>query len=135
MLPQTNFTQAETTTAIPPDISEDSHVPPDISQNSHLVYPFTIQTRGSRGGSWTLCAESSYEREEWKRQLEEAVKLRRVRGEGRVVEMRMMFGDGAVFGQGKGELDDSAWTGSVVRLLLVGYIPFYIASNWINQFD
>lgn len=112
MLPQINFTQDVMTTAIPPDISEDSHVPPDINRDSHLVYPFTIQTHGSRGGSWTLCAASLYEREEWKRQLEEAVKLRRVRREGRVFEMRMMFGGGAVFehgqGQGKGELD---WAG------------------------
>ncbi|EDR06179.1 uncharacterized protein LACBIDRAFT_300387 [Laccaria bicolor S238N-H82] len=111
-LPQISFTQAVTTTALPPDISEDSHVPPDINRDSHLVYPFTIQTRGSRGGSWRLCAASLYEREEWKRQLEEAVKLRRVRREGRVFEMRMMFGGGAVFehgqGQGKGELD---WAG------------------------
>ena len=113
MLPQASFTQAETTTAIPPDINEDSHVPPIISQNSHLVYPFTIQTCGSRGGCWTLCAEFSYEREEWKRQLEEAVKLRRVRGEERVFEMRMMYGDGAVFGQGKGGSDDSEWEGRI----------------------
>ena len=53
-------------------------------------------------------------REEWKRQLEEAVKLRRVRGVGRVLEMRMMFGDGAVFGgQGKGGSDDSEWAGRI----------------------
>ena len=128
MLPQTNFTQAETTTAIPPDINEDSHVPPDISQDSHLVYPFTIQTRGSRGGCWTLCAGSSYEREEWKRQLEEAIKLRRVRGVGRVFEMRMMFGDGAVFGQGKRELDDSEWAGRISCSAPFGKIHFLLHS-------
>jgi hypothetical protein len=56
-------------------------------------------------------------REEWKTKLEEAVTLRRVGGEGRVFEMRMMFGDRAIFehgqGHGKGELDDSERGGRV----------------------
>jgi hypothetical protein len=116
-VPQTNFTQAVTTTAIPSDISEDPHVPPDINQDSHLVYPLTIQIRGSRGGCWTLYPESSCVGEEWKTQSEEAVKLRGVGGDGRVLGVRMMFGDRAVFehgqGQGKGELDDSEKGGKV----------------------
>ncbi|OJT02956.1 Rho1 guanine nucleotide exchange factor 1 [Trametes pubescens] len=51
---------------------------PDSATDSRLVYPCTIHHNGRLGGLYTVFAESSQVRNEWKQKLEEAIGLRKV---------------------------------------------------------
>ena len=51
---------------------------PDAVNDARAVYPCTIHHNGRLGGLYTLYAESSQARLEWKAKLEEAIGLRKV---------------------------------------------------------
>ncbi|KAL7280654.1 hypothetical protein ACG7TL_005593 [Trametes sanguinea] len=51
---------------------------PESSTDSRLVYPCTIHHNGRLGGLYTVFAESTQARNEWKQKLEEAIGLRKV---------------------------------------------------------
>lgn len=51
---------------------------PDAASDSRAVFPCTIHHNGRLGGLWTLFAESSQARNEWKSKLDEAIGLRKV---------------------------------------------------------
>ena len=50
----------------------------EAANDSRFVYPCTIHHNGRLGGIWTVYAESSQARSEWKQKLEEASNLRKV---------------------------------------------------------
>ncbi|OSX64043.1 hypothetical protein POSPLADRAFT_1179647 [Postia placenta MAD-698-R-SB12] len=51
---------------------------PDSATDSRAVYPCTIHHNGRLGGLYTVFAETSQARSEWKQKLEEAIGLRKV---------------------------------------------------------
>lgn len=53
-------------------------VTPDAATDSRVVYPCTVLHTGRLGGLYTVYAESSQARSEWKEKLEEAIGLRKV---------------------------------------------------------
>lgn len=53
-------------------------VSPEAATDSRVVYPCTILHTGRLGGLYTVYAESSQARSEWKDKLQEAIGLRKV---------------------------------------------------------
>jgi len=53
-------------------------VSPEAATDSRVVYPCTILHTGRLGGLYTVYAESSQARSEWKEKLQEATGLRKV---------------------------------------------------------
>ena len=51
---------------------------PEVATDARSIYPCTIHHNGRLGGVWTVYAETSTARNEWKQKLEEAIMLRRV---------------------------------------------------------
>lgn len=51
---------------------------PESATDSRLVFPCTIHHNGRLGGLYTVFAESTQARNEWKAKLEEAIGLRKV---------------------------------------------------------
>lgn len=51
---------------------------PAAVDDSRLVYPCTIHHNGRLGGLWTVYAETTQARAEWKQKLDEATVLRKV---------------------------------------------------------
>ena len=51
---------------------------PESATDSRLVFPCTIHHNGRLGGLYTVFAESTQARSEWKQKLEEAIGLRKV---------------------------------------------------------
>ncbi|KAH9000438.1 Dbl-like domain-containing protein [Lactarius akahatsu] len=69
-------------------------VTPDTATDSRVVYPCTILHTGRLGGLYTVYAESSQARSEWKEKLEEAIGLRKVVQESnRVFEVETLSSD------------------------------------------
>jgi hypothetical protein len=59
---------------------------PDVATDSRVVFPCTFLHTGRLGFLYTVYAESSQARTEWKKKLEEAIRLRKV-----VLESNMVF--------------------------------------------
>ncbi|THG98759.1 hypothetical protein EW026_g3491 [Hermanssonia centrifuga] len=55
-----------------------SSASPETATDARAVYPCTIHHNGRLGGLWTIFADSSQARNEWKQKLEEAIGLRKV---------------------------------------------------------
>ena len=67
---------------------------PDQATDSRVVHPCTILHTGRLGGLYTVYAESSQARTEWKEKLEEAIGLRKVVQESnRVFEVETLSSD------------------------------------------
>ncbi|KAN0135922.1 CNH domain containing protein [Lactarius tabidus] len=104
---------------------------PGAATNSRVVFPCTILHTGRLGGLYTLYAESSQARTEWKEKLKEAIGLRKVVQESnRVFEVETLSSDTFVVPSmlspptKQSRISESSFTGMVTCS-----VPFTIADG------
>ena len=92
------------------DAQANTPLSPETATDSRVVYPCTILHTGRLGGLYTVYAESSQARSEWKDKLQEAIGLRKVVQESnKVFEVETLSSDTFVVPSMLGAPTNHSW--------------------------
>jgi len=108
------------------DAQPNALVSPETATDSRVVHPCTILHTGRLGGLYTVYAESSQARTEWKDKLQEAVGLRKVVQESnKVFEVETLSSDTFVVPSMLGDPTNHSWnTDSAFTGKVTCSVPF-----------